>query len=131
DPQDECGCGDDADGSGNAHPPVAVAVHVAHDRGERGVVDPSESRPLDERTERVGAVDDPCAHNRQECGELREEGHDGASGRPPESNGASLWCNTCTRFISLPSSLGLAMLTLATLSYRRIGVNDTFMRAIT
>src|SRR5262249_46047264 len=80
DPQDECGCGDDADGSGNAHPPVAVAVHVAHDRGECGVVDPSESRPLDERTERVGAVDDPCAHNRQECGELREEGHDRASG---------------------------------------------------
>jgi hypothetical protein len=46
-----CGGGDDAEDPGDREASVAEAMDVAHDRGERGVIDTGQRGSLDERAQ--------------------------------------------------------------------------------
>ena len=84
------GSAEDAEDPGGGQPPVAEAMDVAHDRGERGVVDAGKGGPLDQRTEHVGAVDHAGAEHRDDGGELGEEHHACPSGPAPSGGKAPI-----------------------------------------
>ena len=100
--------GDDAEDPGDGQAPVAEAMHVAHDRGERGVVDAGEGGSLDERAERVRAVDDPGAQHRDERGEMGGEVHHASrSGPAPRGGSAPICWNISSRFSSSQCSTNM------------------------
>jgi hypothetical protein len=103
-----CGRGDDAEDPGDGLAPVTEAMDVAHDRGERGVVDTDEGGSLNERAERVRAVNHPGAQHRDDRGEMGGEVHHAfPAGPAPRGGNAPICWNTSIRFSSSQCSANM------------------------
>jgi hypothetical protein len=83
------GGGDDAEDARAGILRVAEAIHVAHHRGERPVIDAGEHGSLYERTERVRPVDQPGAHHGDGSDEMGDEVHHASSAGPAPSGGSA------------------------------------------
>src|SRR4051794_2091388 len=83
-------------------------MQVAHYRCQRGVVDAGERGSLHERAERVSAVDNPDAHDRDERGELSGDVHHTSPPELPPIGGKAPTCwNTSSRLSSSQCSTNM------------------------
>src|SRR6187399_3057538 len=83
-------------------------MHVAHDRCQRAVIDAGERGSLHERAKRVGAVDDPNAHDGHERCELSGDvHHTSPPGRLPKGGRAPTCWNTSSRLSSSQCSTNM------------------------